>query len=96
MATQRKRDSAEFKARVACDAVKGHNTVNELASLDGVHPPQITPWKHQLHQEVPPIFSARRAPREHDQDALQAQLYQQIGQLKGELDWLKNKAGRAT
>ncbi len=93
MSTQRKHYSAEFKARVALDAIKGHKTVNELASTYGVHPTQITHWKHQLQQEVLHIFSARRAKREQDQDALQARLYQQIGQLKVELDWLKKKAG---
>jgi transposase-like protein len=66
MSTQRKRYSADFKARVALDAVKGHKTVNELASTYGVHPTQITHWKHQLQKEVPHIFSARRAQREHD------------------------------
>ena len=91
MSTQRKRYSAEFKARVALDAVKGLKTVNELASIYGVHPTQITHWKHQLQKEVPQIFSARRDKREHDQEALQAQFYQQIGQLKVELDWLKKK-----
>jgi transposase-like protein len=96
MSTQRKRYSAEFKARVALDAVKGLKTVNELASTYGVHPTQITPWKHQLHKEVPEIFSARRAKREHDHEAFQAQLYQQIGQLKVELDWVKKKAGLTT
>ena len=89
MSTQRKRYSAEFKARVALDAIKGHKTINELASIYGVHPSQITHWKHQLQQEVPQIFSARRATREQDQDVLQAQLYQHIGQLKMELEWLK-------
>lgn len=96
MSTQRKRYSAEFKARVALEALKGHKTVNELAGLYGVHPTQITPWKHRLQQEVPDIFSARRTKQEHDQEALQAQLYQQIGQLKVELDWLKKKAGLTT
>ena len=79
MSTQRRRYSAEFKTRVALDALKGHKTINELASLYGVHPSQITHWKHQLQKEVPQIFSVRRAKREHDQDVLQAQLYQQIG-----------------
>jgi putative transposase len=91
MSTQRKRYSAEFKARVALDAVKGLKTVNEFASTYGVHPTQITHWKHQLQKEVPEIFSARRAKREHDHEAFQAQLYQQIGQLKVELDWVKKK-----
>ncbi len=96
MSTQRKRYSAEFKARVALDAVKGLKTVNELASTYGVHPTQITHWNQQLQKEVPDIFSGRRAKRERDHEAFQAQLYQQIGQLKVELDWLKKKAGLAT
>jgi len=93
MSTQRNRYSAEFKARVALDAIKGHKTVNELASTYGVHPTQIAHWKHQLQKEVPQIFAVSRVKREHDQEALQAQLYQQIGQLKVELDWLKKKVG---
>ena len=96
MQTQRKRYSAAFKARVALEALKGSKTVDELASLYGVHPTQITHWKHRLQKEVPQIFSARRDKREHDQEALQAQLYQQIGQLKVALDWVKKKAGLAT
>jgi hypothetical protein len=58
-----------------------------------VHPTQIAPWKHRLHKEIPEIFSVRRAKREHDQEVFQAQVYQQIGPLKVELDWLKKKAG---
>src|SRR5919109_1165798 len=91
MSTQRKQYSAEFKARVALEALKGLQTVNELASTYGVHPTQIAHWKHRLQKEMPEIFSARRAKREQDQEALHAQLYQQIGQLKVELDWLKKK-----
>src|SRR5216684_7597994 len=87
MSTQRQQYSAEFKARVALEALKGLKTVNELASTYGVHPTQIAHWKHRLHKEMPEIFSARRAKQEHDQEAFQAQLYQQIGQLKVELDW---------
>ena len=93
MSTQRKQYSAEFKARVALEALKGLKTVNELASTYGVHPTQIAHWKHRLQKEMPELFSARRAKREHDQEAFQAQLYQQIGQLKVELDWLKKKLG---
>ena len=96
MSTQRNQDSAECKARVALAALKGLKTVNELASTYGVHPTQIAHWKPRLQQEMPEIFSARRAKREQDQEALQAQLYQQIGQLKVELDWLKKKAGFLT
>src|SRR5216684_6284223 len=93
MSAQRQQYSAEFKARVALEALKGLKTVNELASTYGVHPTQIAHWKHRLHKEMPDIFSARRAKREHDHETFQAQLYQQIGQLKVELDWVKKKAG---
>lgn len=92
--TQRKHYSADFKARVALEALKGHHTVNELAGTYGVHPTQIAQWKKYLQSELPQIFSLRRQKRAQDQEALQAQLYQQIGQLKVELDWLKkNLAG---
>jgi hypothetical protein len=58
-----------------------------------VHPKQVTQWKTQARAERPQVFSARRARLAQDEDTLQAQLYQQIGPLKVELDWLKNKAG---
>jgi hypothetical protein len=65
-------------------------------STYGVHPTQIAHWKHRLQKEMPEIFSARRAKREYEHEAFQAQLYQQIGQLKVELDWVKKKAGLTT
>jgi transposase-like protein len=65
MSTQRKRYSAEFKARVALEALKGHKTINELASTYGVHPTQITHWEHRLQKEMPDqrkdwLYAARR------------------------------------
>jgi transposase-like protein len=89
MATQWKQYSAEFKARVAMEVLKGYKTMNELVSLYGVHPTQIAKWRHHLHSELPQIFSNRREQGQQDQEALTDQLYQQIGQLKVELDWLK-------
>jgi putative transposase len=56
MSTQRKQYSAEFKARVALEALKGLKTVNELASTYGVHPTQIAHWKHRLQKEMAEIF----------------------------------------
>ena len=93
MAAQRNSYSAEFKARVALEALKGHKTMNELVSLYGVHPTQINKWKNHLLTELPQMFSNRRDKREQDHEALLAQLYQQIGQLKVEVDWLKKKSG---
>ena len=73
MSTQRKQYSAECKARVALEALKGLKTVNELASTYGVHPTQIAHWKYRLQKEMPDIFSARRLKREQAQEAFQAQ-----------------------
>jgi transposase-like protein len=91
--TQRKRYRAEFKARVALEALKGHKTVNELAGTYGIHPTQIAQWKKHLERELPQIFASQRDRREQEHEAVQAQLYQQIGQLKVEVDWLKKKVG---
>ena len=84
-----------FQSLVTNPKIRWSQTVNELASTYGVHPTQIAHWKHRLQKEMPEIFSARRAKHEHDQEAFQAQLYQQIGQLKVEVDWVKKKAGLA-
>jgi putative transposase len=93
MTSQRKRYSAEFKAKVALEAIKAERTANEIASSHGIHPNQLTQWKKLLLDELPQIFSDKRVRANKEQEALEAQLYQQIGQLKVELDWLKKKSG---
>jgi transposase-like protein len=95
MTMQRRQHSAEFKAKVALEAIRGERTVNELAAEYGVHPVQITQWKKVVLDELPQIFSSRHGARHKAEEALKAALYQQIGQLKVELDWLKKKAGHA-
>ena len=89
----RKSYSGELKARVALEAIKGQRTINEIASEYGVHPNQIVQWKKQATEELPALFSDKRKKKEASEQQLQAQLYQQIGQLKVELDWLKKKVG---
>jgi transposase-like protein len=91
MPAQRNHYPADFKARVAVEALKGHKTVNQIASEYGVHPNQVSTWKKQLQHELPQIFSPRRARHAEEEEALKARLYQQIGQLQVELDWLKKK-----
>ena len=94
---QRKRHTAEFKAKVAVAAMKGQQTLNELASLYGVHPVQVAQWKKQARRGCPRLFAEPAGARgEQETEALQARLYQEIGQLKVELDWLKRKAGLAS
>ncbi len=89
MTQQRKRYSAELKAKVALEAIKGHKTANEIASAYGVHSTQIAQWKKQVLDELPHFFSSHQGQREKADEALIAALYQEIGQLKVELDWLK-------
>lgn len=92
MGTVRRRHSSEFKARVALEAVKGQKTLNELAAEFGVHPVQIAQWKRQLLDASPGVFERGAAGRsERDQQQLVEQLYQEIGQLKVEVDWLRKK-----
>ena len=93
MKTQRKTHSAEFKGRLAVEAIRGFKTINELAAEYGVHPNQISMWKAQLLQAVPGVFSGRTDQREKEAEELRDQLYQQIGKLQVELDWLKKKVG---
>ena len=95
MTMHRRQHSAEFKARVALEAIRGERTINELAAEYGVHPVQITPWKKVVLDEVPKLFSSRRGSKNKEEEALKAALYQQVGQLKVELDWLKKKVGLA-
>jgi transposase-like protein len=78
---------------VAFEAAKGDKTMAELASEYEVHPTQIMQWRKQLLELLPEIFSRRRENDQQEQEKLTAQLYQQIGQLKVELDWLKKKSG---
>ena len=93
MKSKRRNHSAQFKAKVALAAAKGDKTTSELSKQFQVHPTQITKWKKQLTDSLPEIFSLRRNQDFQEQQALTDQLYQQIGQLKVELDWLKKKSG---
>lgn len=89
--TQRNVYGAETKAKVAVAAIKGEITANEIASIYGIHPVQVTKWKKQALEGLPQIFGNGRAAKV-EEDRTDA-LYQQIGQLKVELDWLKKKSG---
>jgi transposase-like protein len=93
MSKQRKHYSADFKAKVALEAIKGQYTVNEIASRYSLHPNLVTQWKKLALAQLPELFSDRRARANQDDIQLKDRLYQQIGQLKVELDWLKKKAG---
>jgi transposase-like protein len=93
MQSKRKKFSAAFKAKVALAAIKGDRTIADLASEFGVHPNQIGKWKKQLLGCSAEVFARNHKQAGQDQHELTDRLYQQIGQLKVELDWLKKKSG---
>ncbi len=94
MATTKKRNvyKPEFKAKVALEAVKGRLTINQISKQFEVHPNQISKWKKQFLASLPQIFDNSKQPPTEANEELTNQLYQQIGQLKVELDWLKKKS----
>lgn len=90
---KRKRHSAEFKAKVALEAINGMRPIHEIAAEHGVHPNQISQWKRQALDWIPEVFTRKRGTAGADESALRDRLYQQIGQLQMELEWLKKKTG---
>ena len=91
MVRKRTRHAAGFKAQVALAALKEDRTVSELASKFDVHPTLIHGWKKQLLAGAESVFAAGTKAAAADTDGLQAELYEQIGRLKMELEWLKKK-----
>jgi putative transposase len=91
MAKQRKKHTAGFKAQVALAAVKGDKTVNELAGQYKVHPTLIHGWKKQLLAGAEEVFAQPGKAAAADAEAEKAELFEQIGRLKMELEWLKKK-----
>ena len=91
MAGKRKSHSAAFKAQVALAAVKGDKTINELASHYSVHPTLIHAWKKHLLSGAEGVFATGTKATVPAEDK-SAELYEQIGRLKVELDWVKKKA----
>ena len=91
MGQTRKNHSKEFKAKVALEALKEVATLSELASRHKVHPTQITQWKKQLVVHAAEVFDRGRSGGVSSVEVLTAQLYQEIGRLKMEVDFLQKK-----
>lgn len=91
MAGKRKSHSAAFKAQVALAALKGDKTVNEVAAQFGVHPTLIHEWKKKLLAGAEAVFTSGAKATGPPEDKT-AELYEQIGRLKVELDWVKKKS----
>lgn len=94
MGRQRRQHSEQFKFKVALEAAKGLRTINEIASEHHLHPNQVSSWKKELLEEGPGVFSRSRERCQQAQADQEAALYEQIGRLKMELEWLKKKAAQ--
>lgn len=90
---KRKSFTSEFKAKVAIEALKGIRTTNEIAAEFDVHPTQVNAWKKQLLESSADVFGNGKAKRTESHEKEKDQLYNQIGRLKVEVDWLKKKTG---
>lgn len=91
MGKKRRRHSAQFKARVALEALKGMKTANELATEFEIHPAQISQWKKELLDGAGQLFSSRKAKQDQHHEEEKARLFEEIGRLTIERDWLKKK-----
>jgi transposase-like protein len=85
---------ASFKAQVALSAVRGEQTTAELASKYGVHSSQVTAWKKQLLDQAAELFEDGRGKSRDESSAKEEELYEQIGRLKMEVEWLKKKSAQ--
>ena len=91
MAAKRKKHSEEFKAKVALEAVKGVRTLSELSTSSGIHPTVIAQWKRQLIDHAAEAFHRGNGVGGRSEAEVTAPLYEEIGRLKMEIDWLKKK-----
>ena len=89
MNQKRKQHSAAYKFKVALEAAKNGRTISQIASENNLHPNQVSHWKKQLLSEGKVLFERKNSRYQKDQAAREVALYEQIGRLKMELEWLK-------
>jgi transposase-like protein len=87
----RRQFGKEYKAKVAIEALKGQRTANEIAQEFGIHVSQVNEWKKQLLDGASEVFSRGQERVAVEQEAERDRLYQQIGKLQVEVEWLKKK-----
>ena len=88
--SKRRTHSPEFKARVAMEAISGRKTIQEIAADHAIHPIQVSQWKRQLLDSASELFTrGKKSKDSSESQAKEAELFQQIGKLQMELEWLK-------
>ena len=96
MGTKRKQHSVEFKFKVALEAAKEQKTLSQLGSEYELHPTQISEWKRQLLKSGGSVFGKETSKDGKEQSKIEIELFEQIGRLKMELEWLKKKVTRSS
>ena len=94
MVKKRRRHTAAYKFRVALEALEGSKTISQLSSEHEIHANLIRVCKRQLLESGPCVFASNGERRRREQEAQEAELYEQIGRLKMRLEWLKEKVAR--
>jgi transposase len=95
--SKRRAQSPEFKAKVAMEAISGRKTIQEIAADHAIHPIQESQWKRQLLDVASELFTrGRKSKHKEDVQAKEAELFQQIGKLQMELEWLKKISAALT
>lgn len=93
MSKKRRQHSAQFKAQVGLDALKGIEPIHAIAAKHGVHPVQVTQWKKEVAVRLPEVFARKGRVDAAEAKEREKELFEEIGRLKMELEWLKKKAG---
>lgn len=96
MSKKRRQHSAQFKAQVGLEALKGIEPVHAIAAKNGVHPVQVSQWKKEAAVRLPEVFAGKPDADAAAAQAREKELYEEIGRLKMELEWLKEKLVSST
>jgi transposase-like protein len=93
MSKKRRQHSPELKARVGLEALKGIEPVHAIAAKFAVHPVQVSQWKKEVAARLPEVFARKGGADAVEAKDREKELFEEIGRLKMELEWLKKKAG---
>ena len=93
MSKKRRQHSPDLKARVGLEALKGIEPIHAIAAKFQVHPVQVSQWKKEAAERLPEVFARKGDPDVQASKEREKELFEEIGRLKMQLEWLKKKAG---